>query len=322
MRAVVYDRYGGPDVLRVDDVAAPALGDHDLLVRVRATSVNSWDCDLMRGTPLLTRLGSGVRRPTRRILGIDVAGVVEATGPGVTLFAPGDAVIADVSAAGFGAFAEFVAVPESVPAPKSPAMSFTQAAALPHAGVLALQAIGRKEGLGPGDRVLVNGAGGGVGTIGMQILSSLGLDVTGVDSKEKADTMRLAGADHVIDYRRVDFTRTGERYDLIIDVTARRSVPSYRRALSPGGVCVLVGGALGMLAMTAAASPLGSRSGGKRTVVLMHRPNPGDLGRLDDLVEAGTVTPVIDSVHGLEDIATAMGIVDRGEARGKVIVTV
>jgi NADPH:quinone reductase-like Zn-dependent oxidoreductase len=199
-------------------------------------------------------------------------------------------VVADASPAGFGAFAEYVAVPESLPARKSPNLSFPQAAAVPHSGVLALQALRRKARLGHGHKVLVNGAGGGVGTIGMQILTSMGAEVTGVDAADKADTMRRAGAAHVIDYRAVDFTRTGERYDLIIDVTARRSVPAYRRALTPDGVCVLVGGSLPSLLQTAAATPLGSRRRGKRTVVLVHRPNPDDLDHLNALIDAGTVT--------------------------------
>ena len=321
MRAVVYDEYGSADVLRVEDVPTPTLTDDGVLVQVRATSVNSWDWDLIGGD-VLGRLAGGLRKPRRRIPGIDVVGTVVRSGPDASLFAEGDEVFGDLSGVGFGAFAEFVVAPERVLAPKSPSLTFEQAAAVPHAGLLALQSLRGKRPVQPGDRVLINGAGGGVGSFGIPLARMMGAEVTGVDAEAKFDVMRSFGAEHVIDYRAQDFTKQGERYDVILDVTSRRSVIAYRRALEPGGAAVLVGGSIPALLGTATIGALLSRTTDERYSVLVHRPNRDDLAELNRHIEAGTVTPVIDSVWPLEEISEAVALVGRSEAKGKVIVTV
>ena len=321
MRAVVYDEYGSADVLRIEEVPTPTPTDDRVLLRVRATSVNSWDWDLVEGD-ILSRLEGGLRRPQRRILGIDVAGVVVRSGPDASLFAEGDEVFGDLSGSGFGAFAEFVVAPERVLAPKSVSLTFEQAAAVPHAGVLALQSLQGKRPVQKGDRVLINGAGGGVGSFGIPLARMMGAEVTGVDTAAKADTMRSFGADHVIDYQAQDFTKRGERYDVIVDVTSRRSVVAYRRALEPGGAAVVVGGSVAALLGTATLGTLLSRTTDKRYSVLVHKPNADDLAELNRHIEAGIVAPVIDSVWTLDQISEAVSVVGRGEAQGKVVVRI
>lgn len=237
MRAVVYDRYGPPEqVLRLEDVDQPPVGEHDVLVRVRAASVNSWDCDNLLGRPLLSRAGWGISRPRHRVLGADVAGDVVAVGGSVTRFRPGDQVFGDLSGSGWGGFAEFASAREDALERKPPELGYEQAAAMPQAGVMALQAVGRDAGRrAMARRVLVNGAGGGVGTFAIQLARASGADVTGVDSTAKLDLMRSLGAETVIDYTSEDLGSLPDRFDLIVDVIARRSMSVYRRLLAPGG---------------------------------------------------------------------------------------
>jgi NADPH:quinone reductase-like Zn-dependent oxidoreductase len=256
-------------------------------------------------------------RPDRRILGCDVAGVVESVGADVSRFAPGDRVFGDLSGAGWGCFAEYVSAPEGVLAEMSPAMSFEQAAALPQAGVLALQGLRLGE-VGVGQRVLVNGAGGGVGTMAIPIAVSLGAEVTGVDRASKFDAMRAAGASDVVDCAAEDFTRRAESYDVVLDVMARHSLRDYRRVLAPGGRCVLVGGSTFRL-MTALAF---GRFGDRKVQLLLHRPSADDLDRLAELFEDGAVVPMIDGTYGLSDTVEAFRRYGTGEHVGKLVITV
>jgi NADPH:quinone reductase-like Zn-dependent oxidoreductase len=242
MKAVVYTQYGQPDVLEFKDVAQPAPKDGEVLIRVYASSVNSWDWDRLRGTPLLTRLDGGLLKPRHTILGADVAGRIESTGSSVTHFLPGDEVFGDLSGCGWGGFAEYDCARESMLAVKPADLTFEEAAAVPQAAVLALQGLRKGGRIRRGRRVLINGAGGGVGTFAVQIAKALGAEVTGVDSTAKLEMLRSLGADHVIDYTREDFTRNGKRYDLILDVVAVRSIVNYRRALRRNGTYVMVGG--------------------------------------------------------------------------------
>ena len=238
MKAIVYTEYGSPDVLRLEEVDQPVPAAGEVLIRVRASSLNAADRYLMRGEPFLLRLSSGLRRPKNPRLGGDVAGVVEATGRDVRDFRPGDAVYADVSGSGLGGFGEYVAVPEHLVAPKPENLSFEAAAAVPLAGVTALQGVRDAGRVGPGQQVLIHGASGGVGTFALQIARALGAEVTAVVSPRNVELTRSLGADHVIDYTREDFSRNGRRYDAIIAANGRRSLADYRRALVDGGLVV------------------------------------------------------------------------------------
>lgn len=327
MRAIIHRRYGGPDDLELVEVARPAPGDGEILVRVHAASLNEWDWGRLRGVPFANRtmFGFTAPRPDRRILGCDVAGVVDSVGPSVSRWAPGDRVFGDLSGCGWGGFAEYVCATETALARMPPGMSFEQAAAIPQAGVLALQGL-RLAGVdvdsagetASGQRVLINGAGGGVGTIAIPIAVSLGAEVTGVDRASKFDVMRAAGATHLVDHTLHDFTRAGTRYDVILDVMAQHSVRDYRRVLDPGGRCVLVGGSTWRI-MTAFA--LG-RLGDRKVQLLLHRPDVADLDRLGELFERGTFTPVIDRTYELADAADMFRHYATGEHLGKLVLTV
>ena len=321
MRAAVYDRYGPPEVLRIDEVPEPSIGESDVLMRVRASSVNSWDCDNVKGTPWLARAIGGPIRPRLRTLGADVAGEVTAVGSRVSRFRPGDEVLGDLSGCGWGGFAEFASAAESALVRKPSSLTFEQAAAIPQAGVLALQAVESHE-LQPGDRVLVNGAGGGVGTFAIQLARASGARVTGVDSTEKLELMRSVGAEAVLDYTREDLAELDESFDLIIDVTARRSMLDYRRLLAPMGRYVMVGGATSRIlqVMLVGGWAAASRSD-RRMSLLVHRPNHG-LDRLAALAASREVVPVIDRSYELVDVAAAVRRVGDGHALGKVVVTV
>lgn len=318
MRAIVYHEYGTPDVLELRDVERPVPGENDVLVRVHAASINSWDWDLLTGTPWLSRVG-GMRQPRYEILGVDMAGQVEAAGKDVTRFQPGDEVFGDLSGSGFGAFAEYVAVPARVLAHKSAGMTFEQAAAIPHAGVLAVQGL-RKGGLKPGQSVLLNGAGGGVGTVALQIAKAQDAVVIAVDRPEKLAMLSSLGADRVIDHTTQDFTRNGERYDLILDVVADRSIVAYSRALSDTGSFVAIGGTLRSLAQAGLLGPLLSR-GGRHLGVLVHRPSTDDLDQLTKLFESGTVLPVIERIYPLSGTADALARLGAARAQGKLVVS-
>ena len=284
MKAVVYDRYGSPDVLRVEDVPVPSPGDGQVRVKVVATSVNLSDWECLRGSPAYARIG-GLRSPARRTLGSDIAGVVDAVGAGVTRFRPGDEVYGD-NLALKGGFAEYAVAPESALAPKPAELTFAEASTIPQAGAIALQGTERAA---AGSRVLINGAGGGSGSFAIQLAKRLGAHVTGVDNAAKLDFMRSVGADEVIDYRRDDFTRTDEPYDLILDLVAHRSVFAYRRALAPGGRYRCVGGSVRTLLRVLTVGSVVGRLTGRPIGVLVVRQGPSHFEPLADLCVAGEI---------------------------------
>jgi len=319
MKAIVYTKYGPPDVLQLKEVAKPTPKDNEVLVEVHAASVNDWDWGLLRGKPFVNRLLFGLRKPKVKILGCDIAGRVEAVGRNVKQFQPGDEVFGDISGCGMGGFAEYVCARENVLAPKSASMTYEEAAVVPQAAVLALQGL-RKGQIQPGQKVLINGAGGGVGTFGMQIAKSFGAEVTGVDSTGKLDMVRSIGADQVIDYTKEDFTKSGRRYDLILDVVVYRSIFDYKRALSPKGIFVMIGGSIPRVFLIALTAPLITRS--KKLVILAHKSNSKDLIFVNDLFEAGKVAPVIDRRYPLSEVAEALRYFGKGHVQGKVVITV
>lgn len=312
MRAAIYDRYGTFPEVR--DVPAPVPGDRNLLVRVHASSVNSWDWDEYRGW-----LASKRKPPRHPILGADVAGVVEAVGASVSRFKPGDAVYADLCEAGWGGFGEYVAADETWFASKPRGMSFAEAAAIPQAGMLALQAI-RKRAVGAGDAVLINGAGGGVGSFAIQMAKRLGAEVTGVDRGSKLDFMRRVGADHVVDFEREDFAAGSARYDLVVDMVARRSTLAHARVLKPGGRYVIIGGTMPKILAAATAGSVVSRLTSRKIGLLLYRPDAADLEEMTRLCAAG-VKPRIEAVYPLERVADALRHVGAGRVLGKVVVS-
>jgi NADPH:quinone reductase-like Zn-dependent oxidoreductase len=326
MKAIVRSRYGGPEVLRLEDVPVPVPGADDVLVRVIASSVTTADVDYLRGRPAFARMASktdGMRAPTNPGLGMDVAGTVEAVGRNVVAFHPGDAVIGDLTEHGFGAFAEFACAPASAFARKPDTLSFEQAATLPHAAVLAVQALGSGRRIEPGDAVLVNGASGSVGPFAVQIAKCLGAEVTGVCSTAKVEMVRSLGADHVIDYATEDFTKSGRRYDRIVDMAARRSILACRRALRPNGTYVWVGGPTAGLVQNLVLGPILSLAGSRTLGLLNWRPFwRDDVAYLLQLVESGRVVPVIDRRFPLSDVRAALEYLEDGRARGKVSITV
>lgn len=322
MRAVTYTEYGSPDVLRLAEVAAPTPGDDDVLIRVHAAGVNAGDWHLLRGEPLMVRLMAGLRRPKRPILGADVAGRIEAVGRNVAELRPGDEVFGDLSDSGFGAFAEYVAAPAHTVARKPAGMSFAQAAAVPSAALTALQGLRDEAQLRPGQRVLVNGASGGVGSFAVQIAKALGAEVTGVTSGRNLELVRALGADHVVDYTREDFTRSGMRYDVILDTAAFRPLAEHQRALAPGGAYVLVGGAFRQMLTVMVLGPWRSRRSGQRFRTFVKQPRPHNLAFVRELLEAGRLAPAIDRCYPLGEAAAALRYLGTRRARGKVVMTV
>jgi NADPH:quinone reductase-like Zn-dependent oxidoreductase len=318
MKSVQFARYGSADVLELVDVSKPVPGDGEALVRIRAASVNPLDWHRMRGAPVFARLTEGVRRPKDPRLGADLAGRVEAVGGSVTRLRVGDDVFGSIPA---GSFAEYAAVPESAVAAKPVNSSVEEAAAVPVAAYTALQGL-RKGKVTSGQRVLVNGSSGGVGTSAVQIAKSFGADVTAVCSTRNIELVRSLGADRVIDYTQADFTQDGRRYDLIFDAVGNRLVSEYRRLLAPGGSCVVAGfTSMSRLFAHAVLGPLTSRD---RRVGLMGvaKPNLEDLLLIAKLMEAGSLKPVIDRRYSLRDVAAAVAYLEAGHARGKVLITI
>lgn len=317
MKAMVQRRYGSPDAFELTELARPTPREYEVLVRVHAASINEWDWGRLHGTPLVNRAMFGLFKPRRkhRILGCDISGRVESVGSGVRGLRPGDEVFGDLSGSGWGGFAEYVCARENVLAIKSPRMSFEEAAAVPQAGLLALQGL-RKGRIERGQKVLINGAGGGVGTFAIPIAVSKGAEVTGVDSAEKLEVMRTVGADHVLDYRKDDFTRTGSTYDLILDVMARRSLSDYRRALKPNGRCILAGGSSSVILKAMTLGSLGSQ----KIQLLLHKPDVDDLRRMNELYEEGTYAPIIDRSYELRELAEAFRYYESGCHKGKLVI--
>ncbi|WP_341835610.1 NAD(P)-dependent alcohol dehydrogenase [Chitinophaga pollutisoli] len=321
MKAIVYRQYGSPDQLQLQDIPIPVPQDDEVLVKIQAASINSWDWDLVIGKQLLLRLIGGLRKPRHVVLGADIAGRVEAVGKNVRFFQPGDEVFGDIAESGFGGFAEYVVTKEKLLARKSPAMTFTQAAALPQAGLLALQGLRHFGRVMPGQRILINGAGGGVGTLALQLAKSAGAEVTCVDLASKFDMLRGLGADHCIDYTVLDYTRTGEQYDKVLDVIAHRKVADYKRALRPGGTFTMIGGSMGwLLFQMMVLAPLIPAGSGRKLGIMGYRPKREDLDLLTQLFEAGQLQPVIDREYPLADTADAFRYFGTGKVMGKVVI--
>jgi NADPH:quinone reductase-like Zn-dependent oxidoreductase len=320
MKAVVRETYGPPEVLHVEDVPLPNVGDGDVLVRVRAASANAGDWHLLRGTPFPFRLVAGLRKPKFKIIGNDIAGHVEAVGRHVTQFRPGDHVFGELSRCGFGAYAEFAVAPEKALALKPANLSFEEAAAIPTAGCTALQGL-RKGRIERAQRVLINGASGGVGTFAVQIAKAFGTDVSAVCSTRNVEMVRSIGADHVLDYTTDDFAALGQRYDLILAANGDRSIWDYRRALSADGIYTMTGGSNRQLTDALLFGPVLS-IGRKKFGNLLMKPNQTDLLFLKQLCEAGKVRPVIDRRYPLNEVPAAVRYVEDGRARGKVVITI
>jgi len=322
MEAIVHKKYGPPDVLNLEEVENPAPKDDEVLVKVHAASVNAADWHLLRADPFLVRLmGMGLLRPKNKILGADVAGRVEAVGANVTRVQPGDEVFGDVSGCGFGGFAEYVCATEDALAPKPANLSFEEAAAVPLAALTALQGLRDKGQIQQGQKVLINGASGGVGTFAVQIAKSFGAEVTGVCSTSKLDLVRSIGADHVIDYTQEDFTENGQHYGLILAANGYHPISHYRRALSQGGIYVMTGGSGAQMIQAMAVGPMLSITGSKKMGNLLMKSNAGDLLLVKELLEAGKVVPVIDRHYPLSEVPEAICYLEEGHARGKVVIT-
>jgi NADPH:quinone reductase-like Zn-dependent oxidoreductase len=316
VRVVVYDRYGSPEVLRVEEVSMPSPATGQVLVRVAATSVNLSDWECLRGSPLYARLG-GLRSPARHTLGSDIAGWVDVVGDGVSRFRPGDEVYGD-NLALKGGFAEYAVVPESALTRKPAELTFEEASTIPQAGAIALQGT---DGAGVGRRVLVNGGGGGSGSFAIQLAKRLGAHVTGVDNAGKLDFMRSLGADDVIDHRSEDFTRGDEPYDLILDLVAHRSVFAYRRALARGGRYRCVGGSVPALLRVVTIGWIAGRLTRRRLGLLAVKEGPAHFEPLADLCIAGDVSIHVDRTFGLDEVPEALAHVGEGRALGKAVVT-
>ena len=325
MRAYMRTTYGPPDSLELRDVPMPVPKDDEVLVRVRASSVNMGDLDYLYGRPWVARLGTGLRGPKNKALGLDIAGVVASVGARVTRFHPGDEVFGDLTQCGFGAFAEYAIARESAIAHKPASLSFEEAATLPQSAIMALQGMRGKRQVGPGDHVLVNGASGNVGPFAVQIAKAFGAEVTGVSSTAKMDLVRAAGADHVIDYTREDFTRGGQRYDRILDVFAQSLGHRVSPRPAPWGRLRDASGARRPASSRRSRSARSITIADSRSMGLMHWWRPmkqDDVATLVELVEAGSVSPFIDRTFAFDELIEALRYVDEGRARGKVVITV
>jgi NADPH:quinone reductase-like Zn-dependent oxidoreductase len=319
MKAIVYKEYGPPDVLQLKEVEKPAPKEDEVLVKVHAASINYSDWHILRGDLLLRLMGNGLLKPKHKILGDDIAGRVEAVGVNVKQFQPGDEVF---GISNFGAFAEYVSVHENALALKPASMTFEEAAAVPVAGITALQGLRDHGQIQPGQKVLIIGASGGVGTFAVQIAKSFGAEVTGVCSTRKLDMLRSIGADVVIDYTQEDFTQNGPRYDLIFAVGGYRSIFDYKLALSPEGIYVCAGGSSAQYFQGLLLGPLISMVGRKKLGSMYANPNQKDYVFLIELLEAGKVVPVIDRRYPLSEVPEALRYYGEGHTRGKVVITV
>jgi NADPH:quinone reductase-like Zn-dependent oxidoreductase len=320
MKAIVYTKYGPPDVLQLKEVERPAPTENEVLIKVQATSVNWGDWHNLRADPFLVRLMAGLLRTKNKILGFDVAGRIETVGENVSLFKPGDEVFGDLYAYGGGAFAEYVAVSEHALVLKPARVTFEAAAAVPVAAVTALQGLRDHGKIQPGEKVLINGASGGVGTFAVQIAKSFGTEVTGVCSTRNLDMVRSIGADRVIDYTKEDFTQNGQRYDLIIDNVGNPAGYKrfYQRSLSPQGICVIIAGSFFLQLFL---GPWMSMIGRNKIGTYMTVTKKEDLIVINELLEAGKVVPVIDRRYPLSEVPEAVRYLEEGHARGKVVIT-
>ena len=323
MKAIVQTEYGAPDVLTLAEVEKPAVTDNGVLVKVHATSVNAGDWHLMRGAPFLARLAFGLRRPKFQTLGMDVAGRVEAVGQHVTQFQAGDEVFGDVSEYGFGAFAEYICVPQDALVIKPKNMTFEQAATVPTAALTALHGLCKCGQLQAGQRVLVNGASGGVGSFAVQIAKAFGAEVTAVCGTQKMEMMRSIGADHIINYTQTDVTKSSQLYDLILDAAAFRSVFDYLPILTKTGRYILVGGSTKRLFQVMLfIGPLISIMSHRTARCVILNPNQADLTVLKGLLESGKIVPYIDRRYSLSEVPIAIRYVEERQVRGKVAISI
>jgi NADPH:quinone reductase-like Zn-dependent oxidoreductase len=322
MKAIVNTKYGPPEVLQLQEVEKPTPKDNEVLIKVHAASVNAADWHVLRADPFLTRLIFGLLKPRITVLGADVAGEVEAVGKDVKQFKPGDEVFGDLSRSGWGGYAEYACAKENAVVLKPANISFEAAAASGMAAVTALQSLSKNGKIRPGQKVLINGASGGVGTFALQIAKAFGADVTAVCSAGNLDKARELGADHVIDYIKEDFTKNGHKYDVIIGVNGYHPISDYKRALSPNGVYMMVGGAGAQMAQAMFVGPLTSMIGNKKLTNLMAKPNRKDLTYIKELLEAGKVVPVIDKTYPLNEVADALSYLEKGHAKGKLVIKV
>ena len=322
MKAIVRDKYGLPDVLRLEEIPTPTPADNEVLVKVRAAAVNKGDWEILRGSPLWVRLvGFGVIRPRIRILGSNFAGRIAAVGKAVSRFQVGDDICGDILVHGLGAFAEFVCVPQDAAIVRKHAdLSFEEAASVPEAGLIALQGIRDKGKVKAGQKVLINGAGGGAGTFAIQLAKSIGAEVTAVDSAEKLDLMRSLGADYVVDYTQEDFAERETRYDFVLDVVGVRSIKTWKRVLQPEGIYLAAGGSVGQLARTLLLGALISRTTKKKIGVLGVNFNKKDIAATLELIESGQISATIDRCFPLQDVPDAMRYLGAEHSRGKVVI--
>lgn len=322
MKAIAYTKYGSPDVLQLKEVEKPATKDDRVLVKIHAASVNAADWHLLTADIFLVRLMTGLFKPKYAILGADIAGRVEAVGKNITQFRPSDEVFGDIFGDGAGGFAEYASVPEHALAPKPANLSFEQAAAAPLAAITALQGLRDLGQIQPGQKVLINGASGGVGTFAVQIAKAFGAEVTAVCSARNIDTARLLGADHVIDYTKENFTLNGRQYDLILAANGYHPISAYKRALAPTGIYVMAGGSAPQMFQALLLGPFMSKNGGKRLVSLSAKAKQKDLITIKEFLEAGKVVPFIDKRYPLSEAPEALRYLGAGHARGKVVITV
>jgi NADPH:quinone reductase-like Zn-dependent oxidoreductase len=323
MKAIVCDRYGPPDVLTLAEVAKPVPKANEVLIKVRAASLNAFDWHMLLPDPSLVRLmGGGLLKPKNRILGTDMAGRVEAVGGNATQFKPGDDVFADLARWGCGACAEYVCAPEEALALKPGNMTFEQTAAVPMAALTALQGLRDKGHIRKGQKVLINGASGGVGTFALQIAKYFGAEVSAVCSTGNMDLAHSLGADHVIDYTQEDFTRSGQQYDLILAANGYHPLAAYKRALAPGGTYVMTGGSMRQIFQAMLLAPWYSMTGGKKMGGITAHASQKDLVFFKELMEADKVIPVIDRVYPLADVPEALRYLLAGHARGKVVIKI
>ncbi|MFS0861169.1 NAD(P)-dependent alcohol dehydrogenase [Fredinandcohnia sp. 179-A 10B2 NHS] len=322
MKAIVYSKYGSPDVLTLKEVDKPTPADNEVLVKIHAASLNFGNLVLLKGEPYLARLAFGLFKPKYPIPGGDIAGEVEAVGKNVTLFQPGDPVFGDLSGSGWGGFAEYVSVPETSLVMKPYNLSFEEAASVPMAGVTALQGIRDKGKIKPGQKVLINGASGGVGTFAIQLAKLFGSEVTAVCSTRNVDIARSIGADHIIDYTLENFTLKPQKYDLIIGANGSHPISAYKRVLKPNGIFVHIGGAESQMYQAIMLGPWISMTEGKKMGSFLHRPARKDLVFLKEQIEAGTIKPVIDRRYQISEIRDAFRYFEEGHSQGKVVISI
>ncbi|WP_422079662.1 NAD(P)-dependent alcohol dehydrogenase [Ulvibacterium sp.] len=321
MRAICNEKYGLPHELQLKEMERPIPKPNEVLVEVHAASINSWDWDYLTGKPLIYRLLFGLFGPKHKILGADIAGQIVSIGEKVKLCKPGDLVYGDLSSYNWGGFAEFVCADEKLLSVKPGDLTYEEAAAVPQAGVLALQGLLCNGDIQPGHKVLINGAGGGVGTFAVQLAKLWGAEVTAVDRFEKLELLRALGADHVIDYQQEDFTKSEKKYDLILDVIAQKPLSRYKNVLNPNGALVVVGGSVKLLLKLAVAS-LFSKNSDKKMGILVHKPNRQDLKVLQELLESGKLKPVVDKCFPLDKTTDAFEYYGKGLAKGKIVITI